>query len=227
MQTRLLLVEDDASLGENIRKGLKAEGYAVWLCPTAAAGLQSLQREDWDLLVLDWMLPDQSGVEFLQVIRESGRSIPVIMLTARSEVSDRIKGLEAGADDYLGKPFVFAELLARIRSLLRRFAERTDRALTSGDGALAVDLMTRRVLANGKPLDLTPKEFDLMAFLIALDGEVVSRRVLVEKVWQAAGRFTSLDNVIDVHMANLRKKLREAIGRDPIETVRGVGYRLP
>jgi two-component system copper resistance phosphate regulon response regulator CusR len=227
MKPRLLLIEDDASLGQKIRKGLKAEGLEVRLCPNAAEGLQALSNEEWDLLILDWMLPDTSGIEVLLTIRAAGRTLPVIMLTARSEVDDRVLGLEAGADDYLAKPFAFAELLARIRSLQRRFADRTDRALSSDDGNLSVDLITRRVLVKGQPLELTPKEFDLLAYLIALNGEVVSRRVLVEKVWQAAGRFTSLDNVIDVHMANLRKKLRAAIGHDPIETVRGVGYRLP
>jgi len=226
-KSRLLLVEDDTSLGRKIRKGLQTEGFEVVLRLTAAEALQSLQTDDWEVMILDWMLPDQSGVELLRLLRSEGRTLPVLMLTARSEVEDRVEGLDAGADDYLVKPFAFAELLARIRSLQRRLAERTERSLITGGGALSIDLMSRRVSAHGQSLELTPKEYDLLAYLVARNGEVVSRKTLVEKVWQAAGRFTSLDNVIDVHMANLRRKLREATGRDPIETVRGVGYRLP
>jgi len=226
MRARLLLLEDDVSLGQKIRQGLVSEGFTAVLHTTATDAAHALQKESWDAVILDWMLPDLCGVEFLRRIRSEGRTLPVLMLTARSDIEDRVEGLDAGADDYLVKPFAFAELLARIRSLMRRFAERTDRALATKDGKLAIDLMNRKVICNNQAVDLTPREYDLLAYLVAMNGEVVSRQTLVEKVWQAAGRFTSLDNVIDVHMANLRRKLRESAGSDPIETVRGVGYRL-
>jgi two-component system copper resistance phosphate regulon response regulator CusR len=226
MRARLLLLEDDVSLGQKIRQGLVSEGFTAVLHTTATDAAHALQKENWDAVILDWMLPDLCGVEFLRRIRSEGRTLPVLMLTARSDIEDRVEGLDAGADDYLVKPFAFAELLARIRSLMRRFAERTDRALATKDGKLAIDLMNRKVICNNQAVDLTPREYDLLAYLVAMNGEVVSRQTLVEKVWQAAGRFTSLDNVIDVHMANLRRKLRESVGSDPIETVRGVGYRL-
>jgi two-component system copper resistance phosphate regulon response regulator CusR len=219
----LLLVEDDPSLGQRLRLGLRQEGYRVLLVGTGGEALEVDAREAFDLVILDGMLPDLDGLEVLRRLREGGRSIPVLMLTARGETEDRVRGLDAGADDYLVKPFALAELLARIRTLLRRTSGAREKKLSSGP--LDLDLVARRVRWSGKALDLTPKEFELLACLLNLRGEIASRQMLVREVWQAQGRFTSLDNVIDVHMANLRRKLREVAGTDLVETVRGVGYR--
>jgi two-component system copper resistance phosphate regulon response regulator CusR len=219
----LLLVEDDPSLGRRLRLGLRQEGYEVVLARTGGEALEQDRQEAFALVILDGMLPDLDGLEVLRRLREGGRSIPVLMLTARGETEDRVRGLDAGADDYLVKPFALAELLARIRTLLRRTIGAREKRLAAG--ALTLDLVARRACWAGRPLDLTPKEFELASCLLNLGGEIASRQMLVREVWQAEGRFTSLDNVIDVHVANLRRKLREVAGADVVETVRGVGYR--
>jgi two-component system copper resistance phosphate regulon response regulator CusR len=220
----LLLVEDDPALGKRLRAGLREEGYRVVLARSGREALEQDRREAFSLIILDWMLPDLDGLAVLRRLREGGRSIPVLMLTARGETEDRVLGLDSGADDYLVKPFALTELLARLRTLLRRTTGTREKKLT--DGKLVLDLVARRAFWAGETLDLTPKEFELAASLLNLDGEIASREMLVREVWQAEGRFTSLDNVIDVHVANLRRKLREVAGSDLIETVRGVGYRL-
>jgi two-component system copper resistance phosphate regulon response regulator CusR len=220
----LLLVEDDPALGKRLRAGLREEGYRVVLARSGREALEQDRREAFSLIILDWMLPDLDGLAVLRRLREGGRSIPVLMLTARGETEDRVLGLDSGADDYLVKPFALTELLARLRTLLRRTTGTREKKLT--DGKLVLDLVGRRAFWAGETLDLTPKEFELAASLLNLDGEIASREMLVREVWQAEGRFTSLDNVIDVHVANLRRKLREVAGSDLIETVRGVGYRL-
>lgn len=220
----LLLIEDDTSLGFRLAKGLRQEGYRVVTAPTAEGGLKAFAQEAFDLVLLDWMLPDGDGLAILQRLREDGRTIPVLMLTARGETEDRVQGLDSGADDYLVKPFALAELLARIRSLLRRTTVSREKAVQWG--CVHVDLVTRRARVGGKPVDLTPREFDVLAYLVSLGGEIASRHMLIHNVWNAAGRFSSFDNVIDVHMANLRRKLRDSAGIDPVATVRGVGYRL-
>jgi two-component system copper resistance phosphate regulon response regulator CusR len=170
------------------------------------------------------MLPDVEGPELLAQIRTSHPRIPVLMLTARDAVEDRIRGLDSGADDYLPKPFALGELLARIRRLLHRFDPSSGRLAEVG--GLRMDLLKRQAVADGKALDLTPREFDILALLAEMNGEIVSRQTLTRDVWKQENRFTSLDNVIDVHLANLRRKLREALPQDPIETIRGVGFRL-
>ena len=223
-EPNLLLIEDDASLAHRLAQGLRQEGYRVVNAATAADALTLFAQEAFDLVLLDWMLPDRDGLEIVRKLRGDGRTIPVLMLTARGETEDRVMGLDSGADDYLVKPFALTELLARIRSLLRRTTVSREKAVEWG--LVHVDLVTRRAKVNGKGVDLTPREFDVLAYLVSLGGEIASRHMLVHNVWNAAGRFSSLDNVIDVHMANLRRKLRETTGCDPIETVRGVGYRL-
>ncbi|MCC5841280.1 MAG: response regulator transcription factor [Opitutales bacterium] len=223
-EARILLVEDDRSLGQRLRKGLGQAGYAVHLAVDGQSALEALRAEAFDIAVLDWMLPDIDGIEVLRTLRAEGRRLPVIFLTARGEVDDRVDGLDAGADDYMTKPFALAELCARVRTLLRRGSATRERILEIGK--LRIDLMANRVEVGGTPLDLTPREYSLLAFLALRQGDAVSRTTLTREVWQAENRFTSLDNVIDVHMANLRKKLRAACGHDPITTLRGVGYRM-
>jgi two-component system copper resistance phosphate regulon response regulator CusR len=220
----LLLIEDDVSLAYRLAQGLRQEGYRVVTAVTVVDGLKAFAQEAFDLVLLDWMLPDGDGIEILKQLRRSGRTVPVLMLTARGETEDRVQGLDSGADDYLVKPFALAELLARIRSLLRRIIISRDKAVELGH--VHIDLVTRRARVGGNEVDLTPREFDLLAYLVSLGGEVASRQMLVQNVWNAAGRFISLDNVIDVHIANLRRKLRDTAGLDPVETVRGVGYRI-
>jgi two-component system copper resistance phosphate regulon response regulator CusR len=221
-KANLLLVEDDPSLGERLRKGLQQEGFVTVLARSGADGLANLRGGAFDLVILDWMLPDFSGVELLATLRAEAKRLPVLFLTARDEVEDRVKGLDSGADDYLTKPFAFSELLARIRTLLRRMAVTTEKILEFG--SLRIDLITRKASCNLQPIELTPREFDLLAVLANPEGDTVSRETLSHDVWQKAGRFTSLDNVIDVHLTHLRKKLRASMGDDPIKTVRGVGY---
>ncbi|PWU06178.1 MAG: DNA-binding response regulator [Verrucomicrobia bacterium] len=221
---KILLIEDDLSLGLQLERGLRQEGYATSLARTAQEGLSQARSEAYALIILDWMLPDASGIELLRTLQGEAIQIPVLFLTARDAIEDRVLGLDSGADDYLVKPFSFSELLARLRTLLRRRQQVTAKRLHIDQ--LTIDLVTRNVLYSGQPVDLTPREFDLLAVLINHRGEIVSREMLVKDVWRQAGRLTSLDNVIDVHIAHLRKKLQIVMRRDIIETVRGVGYRL-
>lgn len=220
----ILLVEDDARFGRELRRALRRENLACLLAPTGREALVLLRSNPCRLVLLDWMLPDVEGPELLAQIRTSHPRIPVLMLTARDAVEDRIRGLDSGADDYLPKPFALGELLARIRRLLHRFDPSSGRLAEVG--GLRMDLLKRQAVADGKALDLTPREFDILALLAEMNGEIVSRQTLTRDVWKQENRFTSLDNVIDVHLANLRRKLREALPQDPIETIRGVGFRL-
>jgi two-component system copper resistance phosphate regulon response regulator CusR len=220
----LLVIEDDLKLGRHLRAALQAEGYEVSLVASGGDALAIVAKEAFDLLIVDWMLPDTDGPALVKIVRQTMPRVPVIMLTARDAIEDRVDGLDAGADDYVTKPFALAELLARIRTLLRR--SRGAVAHLERIRGLEIDLLARRSRYLDRDLELTPREFDLLAFLVNAQGEIVSRTTLQRDVWQQENRFTSLDNVIDVHLANLRRKLREAIGKDIIETVRGVGYRL-
>lgn len=220
----IILVEDDTSVGNQLRKGLMQEGFVVDLIANGQAALSALRANAYDLLVLDWMLPDTDGVSLLRTLRAEGSRLPVIFLTARGEVDDRVSGLDAGADDYMTKPFALAELLARIRSLLRRGEAVRQKVISVGE--LTIDLSANRVEAKGELLELTPREYQLLVFLALRRGDAVSRSTITREVWQAENRFTSLDNVIDVHMGNLRKKLRAVCGKDPITTLRGIGFRM-
>jgi two-component system, OmpR family, copper resistance phosphate regulon response regulator CusR len=221
---RLLIIEDDEKTARAIASGLENGGFSAVTAHTGEEGFFLLNAESFDLVVLDWMLPGRDGIEILRTLRARGSKTPVLLLTARDAVEDRVLGLESGADDYLVKPFAFAELLARIRSLLRRSSSADVLKKTLGD--LMVDLEARRVSRAGKPLELTPREFDLLAYLLRQPGQVVTREMLAREVWGEANRITPLDNVIDVHIAHLRRKVDEGHATRLIHTVRGVGFVL-
>lgn len=221
---RLLIVEDDEKTSAALKRGLESEGFSASLAATGEEGFFLLNSEKFDLVVLDWMLPGRDGVEILKLLRARGTKTPVLLLTARDSVEDRVLGLESGADDYLVKPFAFAELVARIRSLLRRTGGAEPLRKTIAD--LVVDLESRRVSRAGKPIELTPREFDLLAYLLRQPGGVVTREMLAKEVWGEVNRVTPLDNVIDVHVAHLRKKVDEGHALKLVHTVRGVGFVL-
>jgi two-component system copper resistance phosphate regulon response regulator CusR len=221
---RLLIVEDDEKTARALAAGLDQAGFATTIAHTGEDGFFLLSAESFDLVVLDWMLPGRDGLEILRTLRARGTQAPVLLLTARDAVEDRVMGLESGADDYLVKPFAFAELVARIRSLLRRAAPAAPLQRSVGD--LRVDLEARQVWRAGKPVDLTPREFELLAYLLRHSGQVVTRAMLARDVWRETNRITPLDNVIDVHMAHLRRKVDEGHATKLIQTVRGVGFVL-
>ncbi len=219
---RVLVVEDEAKMASLLKRGLEEEGYAV---DAAGDGRQALwlgAENPYDAIVLDVMLPDLDGFEICRRLREAGRWSPVLMLTARDDVTDRVGGLDAGADDYLTKPFAFAELVARLRALVRRGASERPAALRVGD--LTVDPATRRVSRADVPIELTAKEFALLEYLARHPGEVLSRSRLIEHVWDFA--YDGDSNVVDVYVRYLREKVDRPFGRESIETVRGAGYRL-
>ncbi len=219
---RILIVEDDKKVASFIEMGLREEGYAVDVAHDGTEGALKAHVYEYDLLVLDVMLPGKSGFEIVHELRKGGRHMPILLLTARDSTDDIVRGLDAGADDYLTKPFSFDVLLARIRALLRRGgAERTERLLYHD---VELDRIQHRATRGGKPLDLTPKEFQLLEYFLLHPEETVRRTELLEKVWDLT--FDPMSNVVDVHIANLRQKLR-AGGRPPlIHTIRGVGYML-
>jgi two-component system copper resistance phosphate regulon response regulator CusR len=221
---RILVVEDEAKIAEALRDGLSAGRYAVDIARTGEDGFFRATTEPFDLLILDVMLPQRNGLEILGSLRRRGLKVPVLLLTARDSVDDRVVGLDAGADDYLVKPFAFPELLARVRALLRRGRgpDVTRRAVAD----LVLDATTRTVRRGGTPLDLTPREFELLEYLLRHLGQLVSREMLARDVWQESSRGSSLDNVIDVHMARVRKKVDGESRAKLIHTVRGVGFIL-
>lgn len=221
---KLLVVEDDVKTGQAIRRGLKLEGYEVEWANDGSVALAHLREEAYDALILDWMLPGVDGIGILRALEELPVRPPVLLLTARDSVEDRVLGLDSGADDYLVKPFAFAELLARVRVLLRR--SKVSEASCTQLGDLRVDLNVRQVMRGGTELALTPREFDLLAYLMRYQGQVVTREMLVRDVWRETNRATSLNNVIDVHLTRLRKKVDEGASRPLIQTVRGVGFTL-
>lgn len=212
---RVLIVEDDPNLGELLMRVLGEEGAEPTLCTTAAEGLREANRR-YDTIVLDWMLPDGDGPTFCETLRRSNVLSAVLMLTARGEVQDRVRGLRAGADDYLVKPFEIEELLARLEALSRRNRQIAPLVL----GELSIDRLGRRCTLSGAPLDLTAREYDLLLRLADAHGEPVSRARLLEDVWRLS--FDPGSGLLEVQVSRLRDKL----GKDRIETVRGVGYRL-
>lgn len=220
---RILVVEDEPTVRRSLERGLSAEGYAVVASSTGEDGFFRATTERYDAVVLDIMLPGRSGLEVLAGIRQKVGDIPVLLLTARDAIEDRVTGLDAGADDYLVKPFAFDELLARIRVLLRRGRAAATR-LTCAD--LEIDLLARRAKRADRMLHLTVREFDLLEFLLRHAGDIVSRDMLARDVWKETGRITPLDNVIDATVARLRKKVDEPFDRPLIHTVRGIGFRL-
>ncbi len=219
---RVLIVEDDKKVASFLQKGLREEGYAVDVAHDGSDGLARARVHDYDLLVLDVMLPGRTGVEIVRELRAAESSVPVLLLTARDDRRDVVLGLDAGADDYMTKPFGLDELLARIRALLRRGgAARPDRLLYDD---VELDRVSHRATRKGERLDLTPKEFQLLEFFLLNPERVVRRTELLEKVWDL--HFDPMSNVVDVHVGHLRTKLRKA-GRGPLlHTVRGVGYVL-
>jgi DNA-binding response OmpR family regulator len=219
---RILAIEDEPKLGQALQEGLRPQQYEVTLARTGEEGFFLAQTESFDLLILDVMLPGRSGLEILAALRHQGFKTPVLMLTARDAIEDRVLGLDTGADDYLVKPFAFAELLARVRALCRRGVPEIVRRLRAGD--LEVDVVGRSVARSGQTLDLTAREFDLLEYLVRHQGHVVSREMLARDVWKEAARHTPLDNVIDVHMARLRRKVDDQFEQKLVHTVRGVGF---
>ena len=221
---KVLVVEDEPKVADALREGLQAEQYDVAIERTGEGAFYRTATETFDLVLLDLSLPSRDGLEVLAALRAQSIRVPVIVLTARDRVEDRVTGLDAGADDYVVKPFAFAELLARMRSLLRR-GRTADSELTTA-GSVTVDVIARRVRRAGTPIELTAKEFDLLEYLARHAGEVVSRETLVREVWKESSRSGPLDNVIDVYIGRLRRKM-EVDGQPPlIHTIRGVGYTL-
>lgn len=220
---KILVVEDEAKTGDYLKQGLSEAGFVVDLARDGLDGLHLALTEAYDLAVLDVMLPGIDGWQVLQGIRKAGKDMPVLFLTARDEVDDRVKGLELGADDYLVKPFAFAELLARVRTLLRRGGKPKEAEfLRAAD--LELDLMRRRVLRAGKRIELTSKEFALLELLLRRQGEVLPRSLIASQVWDM--NFDSDTNVIEVAIRRLRAKIDDGFEPKLIQTVRGMGYVL-
>ena len=217
---RILVVEDDRKVASFLGKGLREEGYAVDVALDGADGGMKARAHDYDLLLLDVMLPGKSGLEIVREVRAKEISVPILLLTARDSQADVVLGLDAGADDYLTKPFGFDELLARIRALLRRGGARRADVLTYAD--VELDRVKHIAHRGEEKLDLTPKEFQLLEFLMLNPERVVRRTELLEKVWDLS--FDPMSNVVDVHVAHLRQKLRARGASALLHTVRGVGY---
>ena len=221
---RVLIVEDERKLAQVVASALQAEHYDVVVAPTGEDGFFRANAEVFDLVVLDLMLPGRSGLEILQTLRQRHIDTPVLILTARDGVDDRVLGLDLGADDYLVKPFALPELLARIRALLRR--GRPSEVLRLKTADLELDLVTRRAIRGERLLELTAREFELLEYLLRHQGHLVSREMLAREVWKEPRRATPLDNVIDVQITRLRKKVDGDGSPRLIHTVRGVGFVL-
>ena len=222
--TRVLVVEDEHKVATALREGLEGEGYAVSVEESGESAFFRATHESFDLILLDLGLPGRDGLEIMTALRQGGDQTPVIILTARDAVVDRVAGLNRGADDYLAKPFAFTELLARVKAILRR-----GRTSSTGPiliGGLTLDPTTRRVQYDGQETPLTAKEFDLLEYLARSEGQVVSRDALAREVWKESARSTTLDNVIDVHISRLRRKLSQEDRPQLLHTVRGVGFVL-
>jgi len=221
---RILLVEDEEKSVSAIREGLQMEGWAVTTAGSGDDAIRRLEEEAKDLVILDWMLPGRDGIEVLKHVRQRGGQTPVLMLTAKDTIDDRVTGLEAGADDYLTKPFAFSELIARSRALLRRPMLATGGFLHCAD--LQLDTRSRLAVRAGIEIPLTPREVDILEFLLRYQGQIVTREMLEREVWKQPNRFSTLDNVIDVQMMRLRRKVDFEGTEKLIHTLRGLGYRL-
>ena len=217
-----MLVEDEPALADNLRRGLTEEGFAVFCAASAEAAEEELERAGYDLIVLDLRLPGKDGLDFLRQLRAAGSSVPVLILTARGSVGERVKGLDSGADDYLPKPFAFAELLARVRALARRRAVPAQALLKVGD--LELDTVKRKAARSGRPLSLSPKEMILLELLMRHAGQVVTRDMIAEVAW--GSEYNEFTNLIEVFVNRLRQKIDYVGKTSIIVTVRGAGYSL-
>ncbi|HUA39906.1 MAG TPA: response regulator transcription factor [Candidatus Sulfopaludibacter sp.] len=219
---RILLVEDEKKVADIIERGLRAERFAVDVCHNGRAGWEMAGAYDYDLVILDLMLPELSGGELLEKIRRKNQQVPILILTARDGMADKVKNFEAGADDYLTKPFAFAELLVRIKALLRRGPVSRSSVLRVGD--LEIDRLTQCVKRAGRKVELTAKEYSLLEYLATQPGRVFSRTMIIEHVWDQS--FQGLTNIVDVYVRHLRAKVDDAYPIKLLRTVRGVGYSL-
>ncbi len=221
---RILIIEDERKLADAIGEGLRGNGYEVSLAHTGESGIRQLYDNSADLILLDVMLPRVGGLEVLREIRRNGFRIPVLILTSKGSVEDRVRGLDSGADDYLVKPFAFPELLARLRALHRRANPESPSMLQIAD--LKMDTRGHTVARGDIQIDLTGREFELLEYLLVNRGTVVSREMVARDVWKTTVRYTSLDNVIDVHIARIRRKIDDPFPTKLLQTVRGVGFIL-
>lgn len=221
---RILVIEDERKLANALKEGLEGDGYGVTLANTGEEGFYLLCKQPFDMAILDVMLPGRDGFEILASLREQGLQIPILLLTARDTLEDRVHGLDTGADDYLVKPFAFPELQARIRALLRRGT--TDSASHFKLADLELDQNDRSVSRAGHTIDLTAKEYEILAYLFIHKGRTVSREMLARDVWKDIARQTPLDNVIDVHITHLRRKIDDGFKIKLLHTVRGLGFIL-
>lgn len=220
----ILVIEDESKVAKAIREGLESERYQVTVAETGEDGYFLATTQAFDLILLDLLLPGRGGLDILEALRKQKCQTPVLILTARDAIEDRVLGLDKGADDYLVKPFAFPELLARIRALTRR--GRPEQALTLRLADLEVDCVTRKVSRSGEEIELTAREFELLEYLLRHQGHVVSREMLARDVWKVIARATPLDNVIDVHVTRLRRKIDAPFKKKLLRTVRGVGFVL-
>jgi two-component system, OmpR family, copper resistance phosphate regulon response regulator CusR len=221
---RILVVEDEPKLALAVKQGLEAEQHSVSIAGTGEEGFFLAQTDPFDLLIFDIMLPGRNGIEIMGNLRRLGHRTPIMLLTSKDSVEDRVRGLDSGADDYLTKPFALSELQARVRALARRNVPEQASVLKLDD--LELDLIRHTAMRSGKLLDLTAREFDLLEFLMRHAEQVVSRDVLSREVWKEQSRYTPIDNVIDVQIARLRRKLDDPYPRKLLRTVRGVGFVL-
>jgi len=219
---RVLLAEDEKKVADIIVRGLKAERYAVDVHNDGQSAWEAANTYDYDLIILDLMLPGLTGTEILEKVRRKNQHVPILILTARDSMADKIKNFETGADDYLTKPFAFAELLLRIKALLRRGPVNRDSVLRVGD--LEIDRLSQKVRRAGKKIELTAKEYSLLEYLATHPGRVFSRTMIIEHVWDQS--FQGLTNIVDVYVRHLREKVDDAFSVKLLRTVRGVGYSL-
>jgi two-component system OmpR family response regulator len=218
---RILVVEDEKRIADFLTRGLQGAGYAVDTAPNGATALEFIHATDYDMVILDIMLPDIDGLTVLEKIRNRKVGPPVLILSARGAVDDRVKGLELGADDYLTKPFAFVELLARVRALLRR-GQPTPERLVAGD--LTVDCIRRKVTRASETIELAPKEFGILEYMMRNKGRPLSRTMIVEHVWDMD--YDGLTNIVDVYIRHLRSKIDDRFPVKLIQTVRGIGYLI-
>ena len=216
-----LIIEDDTAIAEFIARGLREAGFAVDVAADGKEGLEAALTGEPDVAIVDLMLPGRDGLSVIDELRRQGRSTPVLILSARRSVDDRVRGLQAGGDDYLTKPFAFAELLARVQALVRR-ATRTPEATTLTVGDLVLDLLSRKVTRAGQPIELRPREFALLEYLMRNAGKVVSKTMILSHVWEY--NFDPQTNIVDVLVSRLRDKIDRPFERKLLQTVRGVGY---